>query len=144
MISFSSTLRFKMKKRIIHKSPYFHRSKLIKFRSFRSSFSCETHESLISIRSSIGFTVQNTPKYSIVGYYTSLFTKIVQNHPFSSKSHRQQSTTRDFAYFSTQTYSLNIPKSAIFMTFDRFLESWDTIFHPNRSPSFKNISSILR
>ena len=86
--SLSSTIGCKMTKRIIHKSPYFRRSKLIKFQSARSSFSSKTHESLISIRSSIGFTVQNTPKYLIVGYYTSLFTKIVQNHPFSSKSHR--------------------------------------------------------
>ena len=60
----------------------------IKIGSSRPKISCKTHETLVFINISIWITVRNTLIYSIVSYYTSLFTKIVHFYPFSSKSHR--------------------------------------------------------
>ena len=84
----SSTLGCYEKKRIIHFKEWFRLSKVMKLSSSPSSISYKTHDYLVLDHSSIGFTVQNSIIYSIVSYYTSLFTKIVYFSPFSSKSAR--------------------------------------------------------
>jgi len=73
-------------KRIIHIGRNFNHQISSKFTSSRPDISSKTHEILISWYSSIRFTVQNIRFRAIVGYYTSLFTKIIQIYLISSKS----------------------------------------------------------